>query len=239
MIKSLLRNLQHALIRVKGIQNRAGHAFWMAEFLSWRDKHPSPKVLGKTYAERLKLHDYVAEFERLDSVLDYLEFGVFQGESIKSWLKRNTNPDSRFVGFDSFEGLPENWRGDSPQGTFATGGTPPQVDDPRCSFEVGWFQRTLPSFLQKFTRRGRMLVHLDADLYSSTLYVLTSLAPLLKKDDILIFDEFRDVEHEFRAWMDFLSAYPTDYVVVGTIGDYGKLAVRLTTDVGIANLNKS
>ena len=31
---------------------------------------------------------------------------------------------------------------------------------------------------------------MDADLYSATLFTLTSFAPFLKKGDIILFDEF-------------------------------------------------
>ena len=41
---------------------------------------------------------------------------------------------------------------------------------------------------------------MDADLYSSTLYVLTMLAPYLKAGDIVMFDEFTVPRHEYLAF---------------------------------------
>ena len=48
---------------------------------------------------------------------------------------------------------------------------------------------------------------LDADLYSATLYVLTNIAPFLKKNDIIFFDEFAVPTHEFKAYLDFTQSF--------------------------------
>ena len=84
--------------------------------------------------------------ERPDPPILFLEFGVFEGNSIRRWAKLNSHPESRFVGFDSFEGLPTKWR-QRPAGHFSTGGQPPDIDDPRVSFVKGWFHDTVPGFL--------------------------------------------------------------------------------------------
>ena len=36
--------------------------------------------------------------------------------------RENSHSDSRFVGFDSFEGLPEDWNSENPKGHFTTQG---------------------------------------------------------------------------------------------------------------------
>jgi hypothetical protein len=39
----------------------------------------------------------------------YLEFGVYRGDATRYWSPLLKNPESMLHGFDSFEGLPENW----------------------------------------------------------------------------------------------------------------------------------
>jgi O-methyltransferase len=139
--------------------------------------------------------------------IDYLEFGVHKGDSIVRWAELNRNPESRFFGFDSFEGLPEDYNPSYRRGTFDTGSAEPRINDPRVSFVKGWFQRTLPGFVDGFTPRSRLVVHNDSDLYSSTLFVLTEMDRFLVPGTIIIFDEFSSPLHEFRAFHDYLSAY--------------------------------
>jgi len=79
------------------------------------------------------------------------------------------------------------------------------------------FQDTLPRFLRDFARNKRLVLHLDADLYSSTLFVLTSVASLLRPGDLLPFDEFAAPAHEFRAFDDFVKAFGLCYEVVGAV----------------------
>jgi hypothetical protein len=73
--------------------------------------------------------------------IDYWEFGVFKGESLKWWRSNIPHPKSRFVGFDTFTGLPERWRATEPEGAFNVYGRLPDIKDSRCSFESG-FSRT-------------------------------------------------------------------------------------------------
>src|SRR6266404_8560847 len=73
--------------------------------------------------------------------IDYLEFGVRYGDSLFKWSTINIRPDSRFFGFDSFEGIPENWAsvtGEAPKGSFSVGGVVPQTNDSRIRFVKGF-----------------------------------------------------------------------------------------------------
>ena len=124
------------------------------------------------YADRTALYDMLAEEIGSRPVL-YLEFGVFQGDSLRYWSRALTHPESRLHGFDSFEGLPSNWNPITPKGTFSTGGVPPTLDDSRVTFFKGLFQDTLPGYE---VEPGKQLVlNFDADLYESTIFVLRRL----------------------------------------------------------------
>jgi O-methyltransferase len=74
-------------------------------------------------------------------------------------------------------------------------------------------------------------VNIDADLYSSTLFVLTQLHPIFKKGSILIFDEFSSVLHEFRAFEDYCVAYNVKFEVTAssrtTKSYYAHVAIRI------------
>lgn len=132
----------------------------------------------------------------------YLEFGVFEGESLRWWSEHLTALDARLVGFDSFEGLPTNWRSDSPKGTFDVAGNLPRIDDPRVSYQVGWFDATLPGFA--VPEHDQLVVNIDCDLYSSTVLVLAALEQELVPGTLIYFDEFNDRDHEQRAFREFL-----------------------------------
>ena len=134
-----------------------------------------------------------------------LEFSVFKGDSMREFITLNTSPDSRFFGFDSFEGLPEVWRGTSRE-HFSVHGQFPDIADSRVRFVKGWFNKTLEPMLDELAElaRGRqVIVHFDADLYSSSLYLLFTLYRRFP-DYVFIFDEFDG--HETRALYNFVQA---------------------------------
>lgn len=138
-----------------------------------------------------------------DARLTYLEFGVYRGESLRAWCALNRDPRSRFVGFDSFEGIPVQWRA-RPRGYFDVGGQVPAIADPRVRFVKGWFNETLPQALGDLAPGGTILVHIDSDLYSSALYCLTVLAFRLGSFHVM-FDEFG--AGEGRALRDWCCAF--------------------------------
>jgi len=132
----------------------------------------------------------------------YMEFGVFEGASLRYWSARLTNPESELHGFDSFEGLPETFDSAYPMGRFDRGGKPPHIDDPRVSFHVGWFETTVPGFV--VPEGKRLVITLDADLYSSTRLVLDSLDKYIVEGTLVYFDELSRVDHEPAAFDDYI-----------------------------------
>ncbi len=142
----------------------------------------------------------------------YLEFGVYEGRSMRWWSGHLTAPDASLVGFDSFEGLPEDWRPGLGTGTFSTGRIP-QIDDPRVSFQVGWFDDTLPKF--DIPEHDQLVVNVDSDLYSSAVTVLGWVEPYLRPGTLLYFDEFPDRDHEMRAFAELRARSARTFTPIG------------------------
>jgi hypothetical protein len=145
----------------------------------------------------------IAAKDIADREVLYLEFGVYYGNSMRTWSGLLRNPKSRLHGFDSFEGLPESWDLIAGKGAFAIDGAMPAIEDPRVSFFKGFFSETLPRYI--VPAHERLFVNLDADLYSSTKTVLDFLKPHISLGTYLYFDEFQSREHEPKAFDEFLS----------------------------------
>jgi O-methyltransferase len=172
------------------------------------------------------LHEFVVNEEIQNQSIDYLEFGVASGIAFKWWVEKNNNPTSKFFGFDVFTGLPEDF-GVMKKQHYDTAGQTPKIEDDRVTFIKGLFQDSLPGFLLEYKPQRKKVIHMDADLYSSTLFVLTKLIPFLEKDDIIIFDEFGVPTHEFRAFDDIVLSYNLSYEFLGAINNYLQIAIKI------------
>ncbi len=200
-------------------------AVYSSRFYHWS----KARAAAPTLPTRFDLYQYVIDEHGLGGPIDYLEFGVYHGESLRWWAEHNSDPTTRFYGFDVFTGLPDAWVG-LPAGTFTTHGQVPTFDDPRVGLEIGLFQDALPSFLAREALDRRTVIHLDADLYTSTLYVLTTLAPRLRPGDVILFDELGSaygVSHEFRALEDFTSSYRFQYRLLAGTRRYLQAAIEM------------
>jgi hypothetical protein len=161
-----------------------------------RNQYPAVST-AREFPVREQLWDEALKLANGSGQITFVEFGVHQGYSTKYFASHNAHPESRFIGLDSFEGLPEDWDL-IPKGTFDVNGVAPSVDDPRVSFIKGWFQNTSHLLLERIdpATAGELIVHYDADLYSSTLFALSQI-DTLGKPYLAIFDEFTG--HEVRA----------------------------------------
>ncbi len=171
------------------------------------------------YLKRYPMYKWVMDQENLYDDINYIEFGVAGGESFKWFLKENRSPASRFYGFDTFDGLPEDW-GSFKKGSFSNNNKLPEINDARGRFYQGLFQQTVPGFLQNLDSTKRNVLMMDADLYSATLYALASMAPHLKKGDIIFFDEFGVPTHEFKAFQDFTQSFYLNLQLIATANNY-------------------
>jgi predicted O-methyltransferase YrrM len=162
----------------------------------------------------------------------YLEFGVHTGGTLRTIAE--LAPTGSVFGFDSFEGLPEDWRAHFSVGHFAVDALP---DVPGAEFVVGWFDQVLPGFLAEHPEDVAFL-HLDADLYSSTKTVLDALEPRLRVGTVIIFDEYFNFpaweEHEHRAWTEFVARTGIEFEYLGFTADDEQVSLRLTAVPGRA-----
>jgi hypothetical protein len=134
----------------------------------------------------------------------YLEFGVYKGRTMRWWSHNLTGDQARFVGFDTFTGLPEDWRHDARRGSFHAGRIP-LIDDPRVSFIAGLFHQTLPGWVPP--DHDQLIVNVDCDLYTSSRQVLDWLDPHLHPGTLVYFDDLFERDHEPRAMTEWLQRH--------------------------------
>ena len=167
---------------------------------------------------------HASKLAKLDGL--YLEFGVRSGQTIN--LVARANRGRTIWGFDSFEGLPEAWTGWSfDRGAFGGEGLP--TVEPNVELVVGWFDDTLPSFLDDHDGVVAF-VHIDSDIYSSAKTVLDNLGPQLQAGTVIVFNEYFNYpnwkQHEFRAWQEHCAEHGVEYDYL-CWGLY-EVAVRIT-----------
>jgi hypothetical protein len=156
-----------------------------------------------------------------------LEFGVFSGATINHIS--SLLPNMKFHGFDSFEGLPEDWNMGGKmvkKESFDRQGNMPEVNR-NVHLYKGWFSDTLTPWLGLNTMPVSFL-HIDSDVYSSAAYVLDTLNYRIRPGTIIRFDElscwrtvFSEVsppnvqrvgystweDHEWKALNEWLTKY--------------------------------
>lgn len=155
-----------------------------------------------------------------------LEFGVASGRTLNHFAR--LLPTKTVYGFDGFAGLPENWTSRMPKGFFARSNLPRVRTN--CQLVVGWFNETLPGFVQQHTEPVALL-HVDCDLYSSTVTILENLKNQIVPGTVIVFDEYMNYpgwqQDEFRAWQEFVADHRVKYEYIGRVSRHQKVAVRV------------
>lgn len=146
---------------------------------------------------------------RRDEILELdgeiLDLGVYKGGSTRTLCR--IFPDKTIHGFDSFEGLPEDWS-HSLKGTFGdVAGNLPKVPD-NARLYKGWFDDTLPVWAKEHSNKPISLLRIDCDIYSSTKTIFDELGHLVRPGTWVLFDELIGYrgwqDHEYKALMEFL-----------------------------------
>jgi hypothetical protein len=156
-----------------------------------------------------------------------MEFGVYRGKSLRDIAM---SVDHEVHGFDSFEGLPEDWTYFQKQGRFSLQGEVPYFDAPNIRIHKGRFDQTLPQFLTRYPGPARF-IHVDCDIYTSTRTVLQLLATRIVSGTVILFDEYLNYpawqQHEFRAFQEFVAQAGKNYRYIGFASSDCAVAVRI------------
>lgn len=190
--------------------------------------HNAP-IPTKTYKsngiERKKHIQSVCKLSIIDG--EILEFGVFQGKTITHIAR--AFPDKLIWGFDSFEGLPEDWLINStdkesprPAGYFALDDLPKVPEN--VKLVKGFFDQSLPQWLKENPIKQISILHVDCDLYSSTDTVFNYLNDFIVAGTIIIFDELYPwsglekydlwEEGEWKALKEWIEKYDREFEVI-------------------------
>lgn len=172
----------------------------------------------------------------------FVELGVFKGTTatiignILKEVSRAAVHTPVLHAFDCFEGLPEKWR-DLDPGTFSLKSLPKVPDNVKLI--DGLFKDSLPHATAQWDDKKIALLHMDADLYSSTEDGFRELHQFFKPGTIIAFDEFalwpgfhKGKQSEFEALIDASEKYgfKYEYVMRGW-DDEDKNIVRMSKEV--------
>lgn len=156
-----------------------------------------------------------------------MEFGVAKGASLRNLA---THTPRQVHGFDSFGGLPEDWAGTKEKaGAFTQKGKLPKVPG-NAVLHPGWFDHTLPPFLAEHAGPAAF-IHVDCDIYASTVTIFTALRERIGPGTVILFDEYFNYPgwraHEYKAFQEFIVETGLSYEYIGFSAEKGHVAVRM------------
>ena len=155
-----------------------------------------------------------------------VELGVAAGVSMRFLAALTDQP---VYGFDSFTGLPTEWRPGFAAGTFAQ--PEPPTDMPaNVHLVVGAFADTLPEFARAHAGPIR-LMHVDCDLYASAKTVFDTLGDRLTDGSVVVFDDYLNYagweRHEHRAFEEFKARTGRRCEFIAWVGGGMQIAARI------------
>jgi hypothetical protein len=147
----------------------------------------------------------------------WLEFGVFTGASTNITAHSQRDTKIRVHGFDTFTGLPEEWKGHLAKGAFDQGGNFPPAE-PGVEFHKGLFSETLPGVLEKNKKEKIAGMNIDCDLYRGAIEAMNMSYSFWTPGTMLHFHELQQspksvnlestIQEESVALHEFLLTHP-------------------------------
>ena len=181
------------------------------------------------FLEKKLLRDYAINEALSNHKRDYyyIEFGVWTGGSLNQFA--NILRNITIYGFDSFEGLKENWFGTRyPKGFFSLNKQVPKLNR-NCVPVPGWIQDTLPKFISDNRDLKINFVHIDIDTYATAKFILEKIKPYLIDSAIILFDELYNYPGwsvgEFKALIDVFEEEEYTYLAFAS-GQNAQVAIQ-------------
>lgn len=180
-------------------------------------------LTARAFPSDLDLLRHAASIAPKDGLI--LEFGVATSRTLSCLAE--TRSGIAF-GFDSFEGLPEDWRTGFPRGAFSD--KAPKVPD-NVELVKGLFAQSLPAFLE--AHPGPVaLAHIDCDLDSSTCDIFNALGDRLHAISVIVFDEYFNYPgwkiHEFKAFQEFVANWGMSYRYEDSVPTHQQVCIVLS-----------
>jgi hypothetical protein len=213
----LIRRILVVYYRISESAKQQGKDEAYDAFLSWTqdEKRSSTEHFKQFFSTAVHLDSVALRDHALNRALEtdvkgaFIELGVHAGRSINQYAKLLKSHGECIHGFDSFEGLKEDWGGSTLlRGHFDLGGKLPKVHENVC-LHKGWIQDTLPEFIKAQNLNYIKFLSLDLDTYESTRDALKILRPLIAKNTIIMFDEIYNIpgwrDGEYKALKEFFN----------------------------------
>jgi O-methyltransferase len=201
--------------------------------LPWRDQAKQRKWVTDVYTafgrqERRRIFLSIARFLHINRPITgyYFEFGCNEANTVRmAWDAFHHLFDLTYVGFDSFEGLPEISKIDEQaiwekgklayaEQKFIDTAIAHGIPKNRLVTIPGFYDESLTASLaQELLPKKAAVIYVDCDLYTSTASVLNWIPDFLQVGTVIVFDDWNcfcaDPDRgERRAWKEFVAARP-------------------------------